>query len=70
MRRIDAQFIRLFAGEGSSADVEELARRYDCRVIIVSATDGAWTRDLFATSPLYRLVEEKADRWRIYRAAR
>jgi hypothetical protein len=70
MQRINAQFIRLFAGEGSSEDVEELARRYDCRVIIVSATDGAWTRDLFATSPLYRLGEEKADRWRIYRAAR
>jgi hypothetical protein len=67
---INAEFIRLFAGEGSSADVEKLARRYDCRVIIVSATDGAWTRDLFATSPLYRLVEEKADRWRIYRAVR
>jgi hypothetical protein len=70
MRHINAQFIRVFAGEGSSADVEELARRYDCRVIIVSAIDGAWTRDLFATSPLYRLVEEKADRWRIYRVAR
>jgi hypothetical protein len=67
---INAKFINIFAGGGSSGDVEELARRYDCRVIIVTATDGAWTRDLFATSSLYRLVEEKADQWRIYRAAR
>jgi hypothetical protein len=49
---IDAQFIRVFAGEGSSTDIEELARRYDCRVIVVSASDGAWTRDPFAASPL------------------
>jgi hypothetical protein len=67
---INARFINIFAGEGSSTDVEELARRYGCRVIVVSASDGAWTQDPFATSPLYRLVEEKANRWRIYRVAR
>ena len=66
---IDAQFARVFAGDGSSDDVRQLARSYDCRVIVVTATDGAWTRDPFAASSFYRLVEEKPDRWRIYRIA-
>jgi hypothetical protein len=65
---IDAQFIRVFAGDGSPADVRDLATNYDCRVVAVTAADGAWGRDPFAASPLYRLVEEKAERWRVYRA--
>jgi hypothetical protein len=44
----------------------KLHRRYDCRVVVVSARDGAWTRDPFASSGLYRLIEEKPARWRIY----
>jgi hypothetical protein len=64
---IDAQFIRVFAGDGSPADAQGLATSYDCRVIVVTAADGAWGRDPFAASPLYRLVDEKAERWRIYR---
>jgi hypothetical protein len=48
--------------------VRELAARYDRRVIVVTAADGAWNRDPFAASPLYRLVETKPERWRIYRA--
>jgi hypothetical protein len=65
---INAQFIRVFAGDGSPDDVRELATRYGCKVIVVTATDGAWASDPFAKSPHYRLAEEKADRWRIYRA--
>ena len=65
---IDAQFIRVFAGDASPQDVEDLAARYDCRVVVVTAQDGAWRRDPFATSALYRLVEDDA-RWRIYRLA-
>jgi hypothetical protein len=65
---IDAQFIRVFAGDASSRDIEELATRYDCRVVVVTAEDGAWSKDPFSTSPLYRLVEDDA-RWRIYRLA-
>ena len=53
---IDAQFVRVFAGEGSPVDVEELATRYGCRVIVVTASDGAWGRDPFAAeSGDYRL---------------
>jgi len=65
---VDAQFIRVFTGDGTPADVQALATGYDCRVIVVTATDGAWGRDPFAASPLYRLVDEKAQQWRIYRA--
>jgi hypothetical protein len=65
---ISAQFNRTFAGEGAPADIEKLATRYDCRVVVVTAADGAWVRDPFAASPYYRLVDEKAERWRIYRS--
>ena len=62
---IDAQFIRVFAGDASSQDIEELATRYGCRVVVVTAEDGAWRKDPFSASALYRLVEGNA-RWRIY----
>jgi hypothetical protein len=65
---IDAQFIRVFAGDALSRDVEELAARYDCRVVVVTAQDGAWRKDPFSTSARYWLVEDDA-RWRIYRLA-
>jgi len=65
---LDAQVIRVFAGEGSADDVREFATRYDCRVVVVTPADGAWARDPFGSSPYYRLVESVPDRWRIYRA--
>ncbi len=67
--RINALFERVFAGDGSAADVHALATEYRCRVIALSASDGAWSRDPFAASPDYRLAEEKAGQWRIYRSA-
>ncbi len=66
--KIDARFIRVFAGDASSQDVEELATLYDCRVVVVTAQDGAWRNDPFSTGARYRLVEDDA-RWRIYRLA-
>jgi hypothetical protein len=65
---INAQFIRVFAGRGSTNDVRELANVYGCQVIVVTATDGAWLHDPFAASTYYRLVNETSDKWRIYRA--
>ena len=65
----DAQFGRVFGGAGSDDDVRDLAMRFGCRVIVLTPADGAWQRDPFAASPLYRLVETRPDRWRIYRAA-
>jgi hypothetical protein len=64
---IDAQFIRVFRGDGAADDVRDLAVQFDCRLVVVTAQDGAWTRDPFAASPYYRLVESKADEWRIYK---
>jgi hypothetical protein len=65
---INAQFIKVFAGAGSPADVRELAAMYGCRIVMVTAADGAWTSDPFAASLHYRLVDARADQWRIYRA--
>ena len=41
----------------------------DAALVVVTAQDGAWTRDPFAASPYYRLVESKADAWRIYKGS-
>ena len=49
-------------------DVRALATRYDCRVIVVSASDGAWGRDPFAGSGYYQLAEQNDGKWRIYRS--
>jgi hypothetical protein len=68
LETIDAQFVRIFAGDGSPGDIRDLATTYACRVVVVTPTDGAWGRDPFAASKFYRLAEEKPDRWRIYRA--
>jgi hypothetical protein len=61
------EFNRVFAGEGTDADVRAMATQFGCRVVLVTASDGAWRRDPFATSELYRLVDANADAWRFYR---
>jgi hypothetical protein len=66
LQAVDAQFTRVFAGDGDGEDVRALAGRYGCRVVVVTAQDGAWERDPFAASPYYRLVESSAQGWRIY----
>jgi hypothetical protein len=65
---INALFIRVFAGTGSANDVRDLALRFSCRAIVLTAADGAWQRDPFAVSGLYQLVESSPERWRIYRS--
>jgi hypothetical protein len=65
---INAQFIRVFAGQGSAGDVRDLAQTFHCRVVVITPSDGAWSNDPFAASPLFHLVEMKPDRWKIYRA--
>lgn len=66
LRAIDAQFQRVFSGEGWPDDLQDLAAKYGCKVIVVTALDGAWTRDPFATSQHWRLVDSSALGWRIY----
>jgi hypothetical protein len=65
--QIDALFVRIFAGKGSADDIRRLATRFDCQVVVVTPSDGAWWHDPFANSPYFRLVDEKPESWRIYR---
>jgi hypothetical protein len=64
--KINAQFINVFAGEGAPQDVSDLAKKYACDVVVVTPQDKAWTNDPFASSPDYRLAENRDGRWRIY----
>ena len=66
LETINAQFIRVFAGEAMPEDVSDMAVKYDCEVVVVVPQDGAWEKDPFAASPDYRLAESRDDRWRIY----
>jgi hypothetical protein len=65
--KVDAQFVRVFSGKGTPGDVEDLATKYDCRLLVLTSADGAWANDPFAANPHYRQVEEKPGQWRIYR---
>ncbi len=63
---INAQFIRVFAGQGTPADVGDMANKYGCDVVVVVPQDGAWNHDPFAASADYRLAESRDGKWRIY----
>jgi len=63
---IDTQFIRVFAGEGTAADVSDMAKQYGCEVVVLVPQDKAWDHDPFAASADYRLAENRDGRWRIY----
>lgn len=66
---LDRLMKRAFAGTASAEEVRSLATAHHCRVIVLTPADGAWQSDPFAASGEYRLVAEKAQAWRIYRAA-
>ncbi|HXZ02858.1 MAG TPA: hypothetical protein VEI03_22910 [Stellaceae bacterium] len=66
---LDRLFKRVFAGTASTEEVRSLATARGCRVIVVTPADGAWRNDPFAASGAFRLAAEKAQAWRIYRAA-
>jgi hypothetical protein len=67
---INAQFVRVFAGEGTAQDVDDMAKKYVCDVVVVVPQDKAWNNDPFAASADYRLAENRDGRWRIYVAAK
>lgn len=69
LKAMDDQFVRVFDGRAAASDLRQMAQDYGCRVVVIVPTDGAWTRDPFASSPYYRLAENREGRWRIYRAA-
>ena len=66
LETINAQFIGVFAGEGTPADIGDMAKKYACDVVVIVPQDGAWNNDPFAASPDYRLAENRDGRWRIY----
>jgi hypothetical protein len=63
---VEGQFERIFAGRTGAGDLKELATHYDCRVVVLTPQDGAWTADPFAGSAFFALVEAN-DKWRLYR---
>jgi hypothetical protein len=67
---INAQFIRIFGGQGTPQDLSDMATKYGCDVVVVVPQDKAWSNDPFAASPFYRLAENENGRWRIYVVAR
>ena len=67
--RVAQLFDRVFAGAGSDADLGSVVRDFDCKVIVLTPQDGAWSRDRFAASALFTRIEEAAGKWRIYRAS-
>ena len=63
---INAQFVRLFAGQGTAGDVDDMAKKFACDVVVVVPQDGAWNSDPFAASAAYRLADSRDGQWRIY----
>jgi hypothetical protein len=66
LEAVNAEFIRVFAGEGTPQDMTDMAKKYGCDVVVVVPQDKGWTNDPFAASPDYRLAENRDGRWRIY----
>ena len=64
--QVDAEFLRVFDGHGTSNDVHDLATKYGCDVVVLVPQDRAWDHDPFAARPDYRLAETREGRWRIY----
>ena len=63
---INAQFVRVFASEGTPQDVDDMAKKYGCDVVVVVPQDKAWDQDPFAASADYRLADNRDGRWKIY----
>jgi hypothetical protein len=67
LRTLDDRYVRIFDGRGTPDDVRRMATDDACRIVVVTPLDGAWAADPFAASRWYRLVDDAAGRWRIYR---
>jgi hypothetical protein len=63
---IEAEFVRVFDGEGTPNDAHDLATKFGCDVVLLVPQDKAWDHDPFAAGPDYRLAEMREGRWRIY----
>ena len=57
---------RIFNGKVQPGDVDWLASRGHCEVVIITPEDGSWNSDPLIDSGHYS-VADRSDRWRIYR---
>lgn len=64
---VDNKFTELFAGKLSRDDVDQIATRFNCTLVVMTPEDGAWTTGVFASNPSYQLVDSRPGAWRIYR---
>ena len=64
---IEAEFSSLFSGKVSRDDLDQIATKFNCSLVVLTPEDGAWTTGLLASDSPYELVESKPDAWRIYR---
>jgi hypothetical protein len=63
----EAAFTRLFTGKADREEVDRLATAFDCSVVVVTPSDGAWTTGPLAEGSPFQLVDSEPDAWRIYR---
>jgi hypothetical protein len=47
----------VFEGKGTPSDVQDLATKFGCDVVVLVPQEEAWDQDPFAASPDYRLAE-------------
>jgi hypothetical protein len=63
---INAQFIRVFAGEGTTQDIGDVVKKYGCDAVVITPQDKVWSNDPLASDPDFHLAENRDGRWRIY----
>jgi hypothetical protein len=63
---VDERFARVFSGHAMPDDIPTMASLDDCRFALVTAADGAWSANGFASSPDYGLAAS-GDNWRLYK---
>ncbi len=63
---IASRFERVFDGSASADEASRLMHEFQCSVVLLTARDGAWTRDPFAMNPSFEAVEHREDAWRVY----
>lgn len=67
VERDDKAFRAAFDGTAPAETVRRLFESHECRLVVVTATDGAWTSGAFAQDAGFELLDESPGAWRIYR---
>lgn len=65
--RLVSLIARVFDGGGSNEDLLALKRDHLCATLVVVPGDGLWASPLLTDNPVYKLVESREGRWRLYR---